>query len=77
MLLKPEFDPPVKSVDDFMARNMTLRKSNSLDVEVSQKHLNEIVHCEQPFQCCILTPTGGKLKWKNQKTPNIESLVVI
>ena len=27
MLLKPEFDPPVKSVEDFLARNMTLSKS--------------------------------------------------
>lgn len=24
MLLKPEYDPPVRSVEDFMARNMTL-----------------------------------------------------
>ena len=26
MLLKPEFDPPVKSIQDFMDRNMTLCK---------------------------------------------------
>ena len=28
MLLKPEFDPPVKSVEEFMERNMTLGKYN-------------------------------------------------
>ena len=37
MLLKPEFDPPVKSVEDFMGRNMTLRKSNIAVYDISVK----------------------------------------